>query len=62
MTEDEILVVMLDTAPTPFADNERGTCHDCGRGVVFRPYNPPHLKKVCLECLMDRIGPTGNPQ
>lgn len=40
--------------PTPFTDNLTGECIDCGCGLIFRPYMPKSVKRICLQCAVAR--------
>jgi len=60
MTEDtlpDIVVCVRKGFPTPFTDNVEGTCIACGHAVVFRPYVPVALPKMCMECFLERERP-----
>jgi hypothetical protein len=46
----DFVVCMPAGAPTPFDDNETGTCCECGIAVIFRPYNPKRPPRICLQC------------
>lgn len=50
-------IVCAELSPTPyFPDNEQGLCHDgCMRVVIWRPYMPKHVPKICLECSVQRV-------
>jgi hypothetical protein len=44
--------------PTPFDDNEEGTCCQCGNAVVFRPHAPKRPARLCLECMLEQVEAT----
>lgn len=33
-----------------FPDDKKGECNECGKKIVFRPYQPSDVKKVCMNC------------
>lgn len=51
---DAVVCLRLGT-PTPFTDNETGTCSHCQHAVVFRPHTPKRPPKICLECFRDTL-------
>lgn len=38
-----------------FKDDIHGECHECGAKIVYRPYHPKDVKKVCIECSLKLI-------
>lgn len=38
-----------------FDDDEFGLCSICGREIRFRPHMPKKPKKICIECLFEKI-------
>ncbi len=49
----EFLCCMRDGMPSPFTDNDRGTCAHCGHGIFFRPNVPKNPTKICVQCAFD---------
>ena len=49
-TIDYVLCVR-ETDNSPFSDNKKGNCIECGTRVQFRPYIPDDAVKICLECM-----------
>lgn len=49
---DYVVCARKDT-PTPFTDNEEGTCCQCGCAVVFRPHAPKTPPRLCFECMIE---------
>lgn len=41
--------------PSIFVDNVFGTCSECGHAIFFRPTMPKRPRKICTECLIDRL-------
>lgn len=33
-----------------FPDDKKGHCCDCGKAIVYRPYHPEEVKKICVDC------------
>lgn len=46
---DYVVCAGADT-PSPFDDNEIGTCCKCGTAIIFRPYMPKAVPRICLPC------------
>jgi hypothetical protein len=40
----------------PFDNNKEGPCADCGETVVWRPHMPDSIPKVCMSCVVSRLG------
>lgn len=38
-----------------FPDDVHGECADCGAAVVWRPYAPADLRRVCIPCCLERV-------
>ena len=55
MAEGAVVICVRDTSPTRFTDNAKGTCRECGHGVVYRPYLPAAAPKMCEVCFEDRL-------
>lgn len=53
--EAEVVICLRDDDVAPFGDNLRGRCHDCGRGVQFRPDVPARLVRLCIPCATARM-------
>lgn len=51
----EGMVCMRATDPLMMADNLVGECSECGSKVQYRPHNPKHLVKICLECALPEM-------
>lgn len=43
---------------SPFDDNETGVCCKCGTAIIFRPYVPKKLPRVCLTCAIVIVSAT----
>jgi hypothetical protein len=50
----DLCVCIRSDQPSPFTDNLKGTCHFCGAEVVFRPYVPVLMPKVCGPCFFEK--------
>jgi hypothetical protein len=46
----DVVVCIRASDPSPFTDNLRGVCMECGGTVQFRPYVPVSLPKLCIAC------------
>jgi len=44
--------------PSPFTDNKIGQCVVCGVPVIYRPYMPEKLAKLCIECFPSTVNPS----
>ena len=33
-----------------FSDDVKGNCHNCGVKIVYRPYIPKDVLKLCADC------------
>lgn len=53
---DYLVCVTLGT-PSPFSDNQQGTCCACGVAVIFRPHSPVKPPRICLQCAVAMSGP-----
>lgn len=55
---DFVVCVLEGTAEASFRPtNAHGECHDCGRGIEFRPYiltDFPGIPRICVECAVAR--------
>lgn len=38
-----------------FADDEHGSCADCGAPIVWRPHAPTEAVRLCLACVLKRM-------
>jgi hypothetical protein len=50
----DFVVCMPWGTPSPFDDNLKGTCCECGITVMYRWHAPRKPKKICLECVAKR--------
>lgn len=53
--KDAVLVCVTEPEPL-FPDNLQGECSDCGTDIYYRPYNKDATAKVCVSCILKRIG------
>lgn len=51
----DFVVCALASTPSPFTDNETGTCSKCGAAIIFRPYIPKGPPRICLQCAMIEV-------
>ncbi|MFN3892684.1 MAG: hypothetical protein ACK4MV_19985 [Beijerinckiaceae bacterium] len=47
-------LVCPDAGSSPFVDDLKDACADCGRMLSFRPYLAAESPKVCKPCFMRR--------
>jgi len=52
------VVCCREGTPSPFADNETGTCAHCGHAIIFRPHVPKRPQKICIQCAAELGGAT----
>lgn len=38
--------------PILFADNLYGVCSRCKHAIMWRPYAPQHLPRICVQCIV----------
>lgn len=50
--ENSVVMCVPKGTPTPFEDNAEGVCINCGCEVIYRPYIPAEVKKMCIPCVM----------
>lgn len=48
------ILVCRDAAASPFDDDLKESCADCGRTLSFRPYLAEQSPKVCVACFQAR--------
>ena len=53
-TVDAVVCLLASDDPGVFRDNLTGTCHDCGKPVVFRPTAPWAPIRICMRCALVR--------
>lgn len=46
----DYLVCMPWGSPSPFKDNLKGICSDCGITVMYRWHAPRKPKRLCITC------------
>lgn len=46
----DAVICNTDDRWSPFRDNVRTTCADCGTPIHHRPHVPKKPKKICMEC------------
>lgn len=54
---DFVVCASADT-PTPFKDNVPGVCSHCEAAIIWRPYVPKHVPRICLRCAIQLAGAT----
>jgi len=48
----EVIACAPAEAETPFSDNVKGECVRCKRPIIWRPYHPENIAKMCFFCAM----------
>ena len=51
----DFMVCMPWNTPSPFADNLKGVCCECGADVMYRWYAPRKPRRICLQCVTDGL-------
>lgn len=41
---------ILVTDKSYFPDDRKGSCIECKKEIVYRPYIPIDIAKICIEC------------
>ena len=55
------LLVCRDAGASPFTDDLKEDCVDCGRVLSFRPYLAEQSPKVCVACFEVRKNSMSSP-
>lgn len=49
------ICMRADQDPGTFRDNLTGVCTHCGAAIIYRPYMPAGIPKICVECAVDAL-------
>ena len=55
--EADMVVCMPADFPSPFDDNVKAPCAQCGQPIIHRPHVPKRPAKVCISCALPLAGP-----